>query len=820
MIETQHFATENLKELKLDPPTRERLSFSVLPGYARFLLENKLHILAELQIDLLRELKPPLFKFFENRSNEELISVGTDGLRKLLCALSGQKSVEYIENSLKDWLNNQLPQISRNQIEANDITTISLIRRRIFRKFTADYTSDFQTALQVLNEIDEFTTISETVSLKLLLKLQQDLYEQNQKLAKIGNWVWDLKRNIYSWSRELYRIYEIENADINQIDLASYNHPDDDPIIKKQMEMSLKNKTPHDFFYRIVFPDGREKTLHAMGEVMTDVNGDAEMMFGTLQDFTSQKSIQRELEENEFFIQKITDLTPSMIAVYNIQTGEYLFMNRAIENLLGYKKEKVLEEGLPFFLRIVHPDDLNRIQEENRQALEHANQDGSMNNELIVEFSYRLRHANGTYRWINTYGSVFERDKYGKVEKLINVSIDVTDQRNADSKLKERDLALREQEELNFRMINEVEDYAILRLSPEGIIENWNTGAEKIKGYKASEIIGKHFRIFYAPEDQQIHLPETLIRRASTEGKASHEGWRVRKDKTKFWGSILITALHDSAGRVVGYSKVTRDLTQMKIANDNLKSYTEKIVAANAELENKNNQLESFNYIASHDLKEPLRKIRLFISRLKDETDLKPRVREILSKIETSSIRMTDLIEGLLLYCQADLKSDPEICNLDNILNDVIGDFNDLIDQKEMVITKTHLPSVKVNPIQFRQVFYNLVSNAVKYKKENTPLNLNISYQMSSKLNGKNNSPHLYHQISFEDNGIGFDPDHNDKVFGLFQRLHDQTRYSGTGLGLAICKKVIETQGGEISARGIPGKGARFEILLPAENAV
>ncbi|MEJ0080423.1 MAG: PAS domain-containing protein [Puia sp.] len=507
MIDTQRFATENLNELRLDSPTRKRLAFSFLPGYAQFLLEHRVDELAVMQIELFREFKPPLFRYFENRADEELISLGRDGMNKLLSALSGQKTVEYIENSLRDWLNNQLPQISRNQIEAEDITMISLIRRRIFRKFIVEYTADFQTALQVLNEIDDFTTISETISLKLLLKLQQDLYEQNQKLAKIGNWVWDLKKNIYTWSRELYNIYEIEDADINQIDLASYNHPDDDPIVKREMERSMKNKTAHDFFYRIILPDGREKTLHAMGEVMIDAKGDAEMMFGTLQDFTTQKLIQKELETNQFFIHKITDLTPSMIAVYNIHTGEYLFMNRAIESLLGYKKENALEGGLHFFLGLVHPDDLIRLQKENQRALENANQEEALNNEQIVEFSYRMRHANGAYRWFNTYGSVFERDKSGKVEKLINVSIDVTDQLNTDSQLKERDLELRAQEELYFRMINEVEDYAILRLSPEGIIENWNTGAEKIKGYTAAEIIGKHFRIFYSPEDQRSHLP-------------------------------------------------------------------------------------------------------------------------------------------------------------------------------------------------------------------------------------------------------------------------------------------------------------------------
>jgi PAS domain S-box-containing protein len=585
MLESPIFASENLNTIKIDSPTRKRLQFTFLPGYARFLLENKLKELATLQVALFKEFRPPIFSYFENRSDEDLISLGRQGLDKLLSAIADKQSAEYIENGLRIWLNNQLPQISRNQIEAGDITMINLIRRRVFRKYIEEYATDMQEAIRVLTEIDDFTTISETLSLQLLLKLQQDLYEQNQKLAKIGNWVWDLKKNIYSWSRELYRIYEIENTDINNINLASYNHPDDDSLVKKQMELSRKNKTAHDFFYRIILSDGREKTLHAMGEVMSDSTGEAEMMFGTLQDFTSQKRIQQELEENQFFIQKITDLTPSLIAVYNIPTGKYLYMNRAIETLLGYQKEIIFREGMQFIASIIHPDDLLRIQEENSHALDNANKNDALKNERIVEFSYRLRNAMGEYRWLNTYGSVFERDKTGQVEKIIYVSIDMTDQLNTDSMLKERDIELQRQEELYFRMINEVEDYAILRLSPEGIIENWNTGAEKIKGYAAGEIIGKHFRIFYTPDDQQIHLPETLIKKASEEGKAVHEGWRIRKDKTKFWGSILITALHDDAGRVVGFSKVTRDLTQMKLANDNLKEYAEKILRTNVELE-------------------------------------------------------------------------------------------------------------------------------------------------------------------------------------------------------------------------------------------
>jgi PAS domain S-box-containing protein len=130
------------------------------------------------------------------------------------------------------------------------------------------------------------------------------------------------------------------------------------------------------------------------------------------------------------------------------------------------------------------------------------------------------------------------------------------------------DELLRQSEERYFRMIDEVEDYAILLLDRNGNIQNWNKGAEKIKGYKENEILGKNFRIFYTKEDQDNGLPELLIDKAVKQGKALHEGWRVRKDGTRFWGSIVITALHDDQKNVIGFSKVTRDLTERKETED------------------------------------------------------------------------------------------------------------------------------------------------------------------------------------------------------------------------------------------------------------
>ena len=815
MLEPQRYLPGDFKEIKLDAATRKRLAFKIFNDYAGFLMQNRLLECVELQTELFREFNPPILQYFSAFSSEELIRIGKEALQKLLLAIQQNRAPEYIENALRDWLNNQLPRISRNQIEAEDITYISLIRRRMFKAFISEYTTDLQKAVVILNEIDDFTTISETVSFKFLISLQQNLFEQNQKLAKIGNWVWDLKKNLITWSKEIYRIYEIPGDSLTGIDLHSYNHPEDAEMVKQHLEISRTMKTPHDFFYRILLPDGREKTVQAKGEVITNAAGEAETMFGTLQDFTDQKKIQKALEENQFFVSKITELTPSLISVYHIHTGEYLFINQAIQNLLGYDRDEALKQGVQFFIDIIHPDDLPRIQQENAAALSEANKIEPERNENIIEFRYRLRHKNGEYRWFYTYGSVFDRDKSGKVEKVINISIDVTDQINARSLLKQRDLEVQNQEERYFRMINEVEDYAILRLSREGIIENWNSGAEKIKGYKAAEIVGNHFRIFYAEEDQKNHLPETLIRIAAEKGKATHEGWRVRKNKTKFWGSILITALHDPAGNVVGFSKVTRDLTEIKLAKEKLEKYAENIEKTNRQLEEKNKQLESFNYIASHDLQEPLRKIRLFINMLKESENLSPNINKTITGIETSSNRMKDLIEGLLLYCQAEIPMISEPFDVDELLNEVLAEFNDLVENRELEIEKQPLPPLNINKIQFRQVIYNLLSNSVKYKKDNGPLRLKITYDLESGIHGTGKKGKSFHKITFEDNGIGFDQEYSKNIFGLFQRLHDRTKYTGTGLGLAICKKIVENFGGEITAEGKQGVGARFDIYLP-----
>ncbi len=360
-----------------------------------------------------------------------------------------------------------------------------------------------------------------------------------------------------------------------------------------------------------------------------------------------------------------------------------------------------------------------------------------------------------------------------------------------------------------------MQDYAIILLSEEGVIENWNAGAEKIKGYTEKEVKGKKFEIFYTKEDRADNLPAKLLQRAKEQGKALQEGWRVRKDGTKFWGTIVITALHNKAGKVIGFSKVTRDLTQQKIADEKMHAYTK-------ELEIQNSELEQFAYVASHDLQEPLRKIQTFAELIQDNYANEEFVKKYFIKLDSSVKRMSALIKSLLNYSRLAKDKDQndnanKEVDLNTILNEIKEDFELLIEEKNAVITSDILPHITGNPNQLGQLFSNLISNSLKFSATN-PL-----IKISAKIILKEQDPNLpvslcekqYHLITFEDNGIGFEQKYDKIIFSLFHRLHGKQDYAGTGIGLALCKRIVENHDGFIDAVSELGKGAKFNIYLP-----
>jgi PAS domain S-box-containing protein len=387
--------------------------------------------------------------------------------------------------------------------------------------------------------------------------------------------------------------------------------------------------------------------------------------------------------------------------------------------------------------------------------------------------------------------------------------------------LRQKNELLRLGEQRYHRMLAEVDDYAILMLDVNGDIQNWNRGAEKIKGYTAEEAIGKNFRIFYTDKDRENKFPDVFLNEATVQGKALHEGWRKRKNGTHFWGSVVLTALHNSQGEVIGFSKVTRDLTERKIAEENLLASSRILQQKNKELEKMNEELSSFAYISSHDLQEPLRKIQTFSDRIMEleYNNLSEKGRDLLKRMQLGALRMQTLIRDILTYSRTNIS--------DKVFE--LTDFNDLVSQSrqelEVVISERNatiecenLPNVMVIPFQIQQLFTNLLSNALKFSKANVAPHITISCELVSA--GVAQSTVLdpdkqYYHIWVQDNGIGFEPVYASKIFEVFQRLHGRSEYGGTGIGLAICKKIVENHNGAIRAEGQLDQGATFHVYLP-----
>jgi PAS domain S-box-containing protein len=524
-----------------------------------------------------------------------------------------------------------------------------------------------------------------------------------------------------------------------------------------------------------------------------------------------------ELKKSEQRYHKLISEVRDYAIILLDRDGLVMDWNLGAEKLKGYTPAEII--GKSFRLFYPKEEKENRLPE---RLLAEAAEHGS-----IIHEGWRIR-KNGKRFWGNITITALHDDE-GNIIGYSKVTRDLTDKKIAEDKisnvveeLKQSNEMLKRSEERYHRMISEVQDYAIVLLSVNGDVLNWNAGAQFIKGYTPAEIVGKNFRLFYPKEDRENGLPEKLLSEARNEGRVIHEGWRVRKDGTKFWGSVVITALHDVEGGVIGFSKVTRDLTERRNADEALRTSAAQLDLKNKTLERLNAELSSFSYIASHDLKEPLRKIQTFAGKMEHIGGLNVQHQEFLAKISHSAERMQKLIHDLLAYSEVSngVKAFDKI-DLNETVEHVKNDLEIIISEKDAIVEYENLPVIVGIPHQINQIFLNLISNSLKFSKPSVPPVIKIKAKLikGPKLPGHlASSKNEYYQISFTDNGIGFEEEFAGKIFQAFQRLHSRYEFSGTGIGLAIVKKVVENHSGVVEALGRPGIGSTFNVFLPVNQ--
>jgi PAS domain S-box-containing protein len=364
-----------------------------------------------------------------------------------------------------------------------------------------------------------------------------------------------------------------------------------------------------------------------------------------------------------------------------------------------------------------------------------------------------------------------------------------------------RTAELRESERRFRLLVEEVRDYAIYMLDPLGFVTSWNAGAQRIKGYRADEAIGLHLSQFYPVEEKEKHTAENLLSSAAAEGRAEAEGWRIRKDGSRFWANVTITALHDPQGHLIGYSKITRDLTEKKRAEELLRQQAAELARSNAEL-------QRFTSVASHDLQEPLRMVTTFMQLVSERCSgkLDAESNEFIGYAVDGALRMRQLVSDLLTYSR--VSSNPEETepvDFEQLLPEVLRDLDVMIQESDARITHDPMPTALAVRSQIIQLFQNLLTNAIKFSKP-APPQIHVSAQARG----------TEWTFSVRDQGIGIRAEHFDRIFIMFKRLHDRTQFAGTGIGLAICKRIVERHHGRIWVESTPGRGSTFFFTLPA----
>jgi PAS domain S-box-containing protein len=526
-------------------------------------------------------------------------------------------------------------------------------------------------------------------------------------------------------------------------------------------------------------------------------------------DVSEQVLARRQLEEAESRSRLAIDAARMGTFDWDLQNQHFISSERLVE-IFGYQDAA----------KVKHQDLLDRFHPEDKHVRDEAVSNSFISGSL--KYEARIIWPDKSIHWINVYGKIFTDDAR-KLLRMYGTAIDITPQKIALDEIRES--------ESKFRLLANAMPQQIWTADKNGNLNYFNQAVFDYSGKHMEEIQSDGWLSIVHPDEKK----ENILRwSASIEtGREFIFEHRFRNFKGEYrWQLSRAIPQKDDRGNIQMWIGTSTDIHEQKHFMQELeKKVFERTQSLNytnlalkqtvTELEQSNAELASFNYIASHDLQEPLRKIIAFSKHIGelDRDSLSLSSKDYFDRIVNAASRMQNLIDAFLSYSQtSNIRASLEKTDLNQVYSEVKNDFAEVIVKNSIVMDCQSLPTLMAIPFQINQLFTNLIGNAIKYRRPGVDQNIEItSEEISGGLllfeavdPGKS-----YWKISVRDNGIGFDQIHETQIFELFQRLHSRQEYAGTGIGLAICKKIMRNHQGFISATGMTGSGAIFSMYFP-----
>ena len=627
------------------------------------------------------------------------------------------------------------------------------------------------------------------------------ILQNAEQVARMGSWEYEISSGKFNWSQGMYNIFGLpDHIPVHPeiyLDFAADEHQ---PVAKRIVESLNKTHAPFEELLMIKKGD-QNRLLKIKGSVIRDSNGTVQKVIGVDLDVTDIQEAEQQLKESQHWLEQTAKASPDSITVYDLQKKQPIYLNNCLAEWTGMTNEELMKMGFDGRLNIIHPDDRLKLIRNNEQTA--ASKDGE-----ITSMEYRIYVKNDKVIWLRNRSKPFQRDASGNVTHILSILQNVTEE-----------VELREQLKQRTQFAETILDSSIDRITvfdKHFRFVGWNKRCEEVHGKTKEEVLGKTiFEMFPGLEN----YPEFMnAQEQSLKGEFVHVPV-VKDGYTGDYLDLFYIPLKNEAGETYAVVNVMHDVSDYVLSTEALNLLNRKLESKNAELEQKNEEITSFAFVASHDMKEPLRKIHTLSDWLMQQEigQLSDTGKKLVEKINLSVLRMETLIDDILVLTKihSDIHREDDV-DLNKILKQALDEMNEEISETQTNVTAQKLPVIKGNSNQVFYLFKNLISNAIKFQKPGSIPRVTICSELSTgNVFGINESDAEYVKISFTDNGFGFDQRYAKKIFQVFQRLHGKQEFEGTGIGLAICKKIMENHNGIITAESELGKGSVFNCFFP-----